>query len=1042
MIARILFTHSRYLALFILSILMVGYTSFNNMARQEDPTITSFVASLQTFFPGASPARVESLITKPLEDAIREIPEITEVSSTSTSGVSVLKIELDYRLPPSEMDRVWSEVRDKTNDVAANFPAAAGAPELDDDLLRAYVKILSLSAEPGKDIPVSLLRREALTFADAAKRVDHTRGVRIWGLPDEEVTVALDEALLARSGITVGEVALAIRKADVRVPTGRLSGKDGSMTIELSGEFTDVESVRNIIVRSLPNGRIIKVADIASVEKSERQPLSRIAISNGERSVLIAVEMNKGFQVDRYSDIFDEFLEEYKSELPPYLTLETSYDQSVYTEARLWSVAKNLLVGIALVIAVLMLTLGWRASLVVALILPLCSLLSMIVLRYLEVPIHQMSVTGLVVALGLLVDGSIVMVDECRKRLLEGLKPIDAMTGAVSRLRIPLLSSTVTTVLAFLPMAILPGPAGNFLGAVATSVIVMLIASLVLALSITPVLAARIIPADLHESSHWWEGGMQSELIGRWFSRSLDWSMRNPIASVALALVLPITGFLSAPTLTNQFFPATDRDQFYIQITLPQGSDILETLSVVEALDDALHKEDLVRRVDWTVGESAPPFYYNLRSNKEGVPNWAEGLILTTDENKTDALIRRLQLEFDEAHPNAQIIVRGIDQGPPVEAPLEVEIKGPNIAILKALGEEMRLRIERLPDVTHTRTSMTPGGPKVLFDLDEAEVNRVGLGKASVASTINGALTGIVAGELLEDTERLPIRVRLIEEDWNRFSEIRNLRIPLPPAGDRALNAVPIGTLGDASLIPDRSPITRKDGQRNNKVQAYLTRGVLPEEALKLLQADLAQNPIDLPTGYSYSFGGDSDERAMVVNDLKAPMGMITAALIATILLTFNSWRLSAVAGIVTICSFGLSLLSLAVFHHPLGVTALIGVIGSIGVSINAAIIIITALQQNPGAMAGDVVSVREVVLDSSRHIVSTTITTFGGFLPLILEGSNFWPPFAMAIAGGVLLSTVVSFYLVPAMFYMFSTSSKATKAGPTSVATSEVSGV
>ena len=204
-----------------------------------------------------------------------------------------------------------------------------------------------------------------------------------------------------------------------------------------------------------------------------------------------------------------------------------------------------------------------------------------------------------------------------------------------------------------------------------------------------------------------------------------------------------------------------------------------------------------------------------------------------------------------------------------------------------------------------------------------------------------------------------------------------------------------------------------------NRVQGFLTRGVLPEEALKVLQANLRDTPIALPPGYRYSFGGDSGERAEVVRDLIAPMGIIVSALIATILLTFNSWRLTAIALLVCTSSFGLSFLALAIFRYPLGITALIGVIGSIGVSINAAIIILTALQQDTGASRGDTVAIRNVVLDSSRHIVSTTITTFGGFLPLILEGSQFWPPFAMAIAGGVLLSTVISFYLVPPLYLM-----------------------
>jgi multidrug efflux pump subunit AcrB len=313
---------------------------------------------------------------------------------------------------------------------------------------------------------------------------------------------------------------------------------------------------------------------------------------------------------------------------------------------------------------------------------------------------------------------------------------------------------------------------------------------------------------------------------------------------------------------------------------------------------------------------------------------------------------------------------------------------------------------------------MKAGAPKVVFNLDEEKLRRAGLERTQVAGTIDAALRGRVGGELLEDTERLPVRARLNRSEWNDVNALSSLRIALPHAnGNNSVSAVPLLSLGHVELLPDDSPISREDGERLNRVQGFLTRGVLPEEALKLLQKDLRDNPIPLPTGYRYSFGGDSDERAQVVNDLLAPMGMIISGLIATVLLTFNSWRLTAVALLVCGCSFGLSFLALAIFRYPLGIQALIGVIGSIGVSINAAIIILTALQQDTGAARGDLIAIRNVVLDSSRHIVSTTVTTFGGFLPLILEGSQFWPPFAMAIAGGVLLSTIISFYLVPPLF-------------------------
>jgi multidrug efflux pump subunit AcrB len=567
-------------------------------------------------------------------------------------------------------------------------------------------------------------------------------------------------------------------------------------------------------------------------------------------------------------------------------------------------------------------------------------------------------------------------------------------------------------------MAIMPGPGGDFIGAVAKSVIIMLVASTVLALVVTPVLAAWLLPRSAEESRHWWVGGMDSGRVGKALSASLDWSLRHPLAAVALSLALPVSGFLSFPTLTAQFFPGTDRDQMYIQVKLADGRSIYDTERVVQALDQRLRNNPMIRRVDWSLGESAPAFYYNMYRSREGIASWAEALVMTTDAKATDDLIRRLQLDLDEAFPEARVIVRGIYQGPPVTAPLELEIHGPNLAVLQELGEHLRRRMDRVPYVIHTNTDLVGGAPKVVFRLDEERLRLANLQLVDAATALNDALRGRVGGEVLEGTERLPVRVRLGEEAWGTPDRIADIRLPAGP-GATTVAGLPLNALGSPALEPAQSPISRLDGVRINTVQGYITRGILPQEALKLLQQDLVADPIDLPPGYKIVYGGDTDARASVVEKIMAPMGLIMSALIATIVLTFNSWRLSAVAVLVCICSMGLSLLSLALFEYPFGIMSLVGVIGSIGVSINAAIIIMTALQANAGAMQGGTYAIRNVVMDSSRHIVSTTVTTFGGFLPLILEGSQFWPPFAMAIAGGVLLSTIISFFLVPPLFLL-----------------------
>ncbi|MBL6699842.1 MAG: efflux RND transporter permease subunit [Luminiphilus sp.] len=1018
MIAKLLHANSRYLALVILAVVVVGYTSMSGMARKEDPAVTPWFAKVQILFPGASPARVEALVTKPMVDALREEPDVSEVDGRSAAGVSLIFVEVDYKAPPARLTQIMAELRDVVDRVGITLPTGTSPPDFDDELWTEFVKIIAITGAEDRPLSAAQLRRQSLLFADAARGVSMTRRVMLYGLPTEEVRVQLNETKLSMLGISIDEVAVALAEADARTPAGQLTGTGAALTVELTGEFTNLESVRNVIVRGLPDGRAIRISDLGDVVKSEVIPLESVSLSNGQRSVLIAVEMQPGYQVDRYGARFDEFLNAYRASAPHGVSIETSFDQAGYTIERLQSVGKNMLMGVTLVLTVLLITLGWRAAMVVAVILPLCTLMSMIALFYLKIPIQHMSVTGLVVALGLLVDGSIVMTDEIRKRLLNGLAPAKAMKGAVSRMRIPLMSSTLTTVLAFLPLVMLPGAGGDFLGSIAVAVIAMLVSSFILAIAVTPVLASRWLPSGIALEHRWWRAGAKNQRLTAGFRRSLNWSIRNPLGAFALALTLPLTGYLSLDTLTLQFFPGTDRDQMYLDVKLSEGTSIEDSLNLVTQIDKKLRSEALIRRVDWSIGESPPEFYYNLRANVKGVPSWSRALVLTTDENQTDALITRLQREVDREFPAAQILVRGIDQGPPVEAPLEIRLFGPSTDLLKSLGEQFRRRMAALPDITHTKLLMAPAPPKVVFDLDESALMRAGLSKAEVARGIQSALKGRVGGELLEGTERLSVRAILKREEWDSTDDLANIRIPIRNRGsDTLIPAVPLSALGTVSLEPDESPIARKNGDRLNSVQGYLKRGVLPEEALKMLARDLEANPIPLPSGYRLEFGGDSQERGELVEDLTAPLGTIVAAMLATILLTFNSWRLTGIAFGVTGCSFGLSLLALAAFQYPLGIQALIGVIGSVGVSINAAIIILSGLKLNERATAGDPDAIVDVVMDASRHIVSTTVTTFGGFLPLILEGSQFWPPFAMAIAGGVLLSTIVSFYLVPPLY-------------------------
>ncbi len=1011
------FRQPRLVALIIMVLVSAGLASFLSLGRQEDPTITNIFATVTTQFPGADPERVESLVTAEIEEELRKIPEVAIVESVSRSGVSVVSLELLETLDETKIEQVWVEARDAVEDARRSFPAGVLPPDFNSEGISAYSAVVSVTSTEA-DMSLSVLSRHAEALGDRLRSIPQTRAVEFFGTPEEEVLISVDPTEAAALGLTAAEISGRIAEADGKVQSGRLQG-DVDLTISVSGEIESLDRLRHVVLRENASGSTVTLGDIARIDRGPRTPASELAIANGRPAILVGILAQEGVQIDRWMESVRDALASGEASIPLGIEESLLFDQSVYTLDRLADVGQNMAIGVGLVVAVLLVTLGIRAAAIVALVLPVVSLATLATMNFIGLPIHQMSVTGLIVALGLLVDAAIVMTDEVRRRLQDGMERMDAVGDAVRRLAAPLLASTVTTALAFTPMILLPGPAGDFVGAIAIAVVLMLIWSLFVALTVTPALAGWILPTA--DKGTAWSRGISIPPLAWLFERSIRLAVKNPIRAISLSLVLPVMGFMAFPTLTAQFFPGVERNQFYIEVDMASGAAITGTLETVQEMDEIIRADEGVKSVYWSVGQSGPAFYYNIVGNRSQEPGYGQAMVTTQTDADATRLVSALQTQFDTQFPDAQVIVRGLVQGPPVDAPVEITIKGQDIATLRLLGDEVRAIMSDLDLVTQARAGVNGGAPQVRFQIDEVKARLLGLDVADVAGQMNTALVGLTGGSLVEGTEQLPVRVRMGDGLRGDLQAISDMPILLPNAAavsaTGAFPAVPLSELATPIVEPSESVITRADGVRENTIQAFIVPGVLPEEALQDVLTALDDRGFELPAGYTLSLGGDSDARSNTVGNLMASVGLIVTLTIATIALTFNSFRLTVVALVVCVLSAGLSMLSLAIMQYPFGVVAIIGVIGSIGVSINAAIIILTGLQQDPEASAGDRDAMARVVTGSSRHIISTTVTTFGGFLPLILDGGAFWPPFAVAIAGGVLFSTIVSFYFTPPVF-------------------------
>ncbi|HSN82881.1 MAG TPA: efflux RND transporter permease subunit [Polyangiales bacterium] len=1020
------FRNPRLLATALVLVVVSGMSALATIVRQEDPTITNGVAVIVSPFPGASAERVEALVTEKIEAELRELAEIETISSISRNGVAVIAVEIDERIKGKDAEEAFSKVRDSLNDAYAKYPPGLPPPIFDDERFGSYTLIKAITWDMPGPPRRGLLKRYAEELQAVLRDVYGTDTVRVYGAPEEEITVTFDPQAMAAAGLGTGQVAEAIRAGDAKVSAGVLRGDRNDILIEVTGELDSLERIRRIPLSRGQSGSVLSLGDIADVRRQVQSPADDLAVADGKPAVIVAAQLATGQRYDVWAERAYAAVAAFEAELPDGLGLETVFDQTTYTEARLSTLGGNLLTGFAIVVAVLFITLGVRSALIVSLTLPLVSLAAIFVLRLLGVPIHQMSVTGLIVALGLLVDNAIVMTDAIRAKRLQGVPAAEAVRASLAHLWSPLLSSTATTIMAFMPILLLAGRAGEFVGAIGLSVIVSLAISYLFAMTIVPAIAGRYLKgADSASDPSFWTTGLRLPRLTRRFEQSLDWSLAHPKKSMLFASVLPLAGFFAATALPQQFFPPADRDQFHIEMRLPQQASIEETARATERVDAVLRQSDAIVGTTWFIGRSAPPFYYNLKQDQDGNRSYAQAQVQTTSVTAVEELMPKLQRKLDEAVPSAQILLRELLQGPPVDAPVELRIYGPQLSTLRELGLQLRERMSRVPTIIHSISTLTATSPKIWLEADENEASIAGLGLVDLAGQLNYRLEGVPGGSILEGNQEIPVKVRVSDETRSTLERIGSTPLLARNGGNSMVQpegfpGIPLETLVDVELRPTLDGIPHRNGRRVNVVRGYTTSGVYPETAFNGLMKVLDEDPLVLPPGYRLEVGGDAAERSDAMANLFAYVPVLVLLMVAFVSLSLDSFRLGGVVFAVAIQSMGLGLLSIALFGYPLGFQGMIGLIGLVGVAINAAIVINSSLRTDQASVAGLPSAIRNVVLgETSRHIVSTTITTFGGFLPLILSPGGFWPPFATGIAGGVLLSTVISFYFVPAAFLL-----------------------
>jgi multidrug efflux pump subunit AcrB len=1010
------FRNGHLLVLSIMVLVVAGFSAINNIPRLEDPRIDTRNVLVITPYPGASSERVEALVTDVIEDELRQLHEIKEIKSTSRSGTSVVSIELQAWVDNSSNEQIFSKIRDGLSNAKLKFPAGAGDPLLDERRgATAFTLIVGLQAAQGFNTPLSIISRMADHLSDQLRNVPGTELVRIYGELDEEIQVTIDPQQLTSSGLSISQASDLIAGADPKIPAGMMYSNEQNMRMQVAQELDSVSTIRDLPLRATDQGAYLRLGDIATVERGARYPVNDIGLVDGQQVIFVASRMQTTLRVDSWTNNAKEIVEKFNRQYGGTVQANIVFEQNIYTETRLSELTTNLLLGSLVVMAVVFIFMGIKASWIVGLSLPLCAAFAIFSLSFFDEQIHQMSIFGIIIAIGLLIDNAIVITDEIRSKLINiDISRIDALTQSIQHLFVPLLASTLTTILGFMPIFLLPGNIGDFIGSIAISVVMALIGSLFISLTIIAALAARFLPRKSEVSSAWYAIGIQAPSISLGYRKALEKALKRPLLGVLACIAISTSGFILAGQLGNVFFPSADRDQFEIYLWMPEGTAIEETQLVVRSVDELIRKKPQVSQLSWLVGGSFPSVYYNQVMNKDNSSHYANAVVKAKSVSDAKVLIGQLQTELAQAYPQSKIVVRAFGQGPPIPAPVGLKIFGPDINILNTLGQQVRLAMSQTPGISQSIASVTFGEPEWVLEATQDASQMAGMSLVEIAQQLQYALDGKVGGSILEGTEEIPIRIRVGDELRGELAQIQSLPLLSEKLTSQGV-WMPVSALGNFLLKPTVAGITRQNGERVNNVEAFLLPGATAIDVSEQVLQRLEEMNFSMPKGYRFKMAGDADEQQEALGQLATYAPVLLVLMITTLILSFRSLRLALVIVSVAVLSVGLGMLSLWLSGLPIGFNPLLGCAGLIGVAINGSIVVIAAINANPQAKAGDIKQVVEETMGCSRHILSTTFTTVGGFIPMLLfsEGT-FWPPLAVVLAGGVGFSIILSLVFTP----------------------------
>lgn len=981
----------------------VGVTTLLTMPRSEDPEIEAPQFSVVVVYPGTSPKDMEELIVDPIEEQLNGLEDMKRIKTTISDGLAVIRVEYKYESDP---DDKYQELVREVNALRAELPAEVLSMDVKkfqpSDVNVMQVALISENA------PRATLRKYAESLQDALEQIPELKNVEIHGLPDQIVRISLRLEKIAGMHIPLDAIMGSLQSEMANIPGGSIDTGGKAFSVKTSGNYTSAEEIANTIVFAA-NGRNILLKDVADVTLTfqESKHITRL---NGHRCVFVVAAQKPGLNISHTQTIYKPVLESFRTTLPANIDMVHHFDQADNVNGRLAGLGKDFLIAILLV-AITLLPLGMRAALIVMISIPLSLSIGLVLLNMLGINLNQLSIVGLVVALGLLVDDSIVVVENIERWMREGHSRVDATIKATRQIGLAVVGCTTTLIIAFMPLVFLPEGAGDFIRGLPLAVIMSVLASMVVSLTVIPFLSSRLLKNHDNGKGNIFMRGLQSLIHGS-YSRLLDAALRYPKTTLVAAGVIFILSTQLFGVVGFGLFPASEKPQFVINTITPLQTNLSRTDSIASYVDETVSRIPEVTYFATNVGKGNPRVYYNVIQENERT-DFAQTFVQldesTSPERKLE-IINYLREHFRDV-AGARIEVKNFEQGPPLVAPVEVRIFGDNLDTLRAVSAEVEKLLKQTEGTMYVNNPVSNLKSDIRVVINQEKARMSGINTVDIDRTIRLAIAGIDMGKFSDaDGEDYGIELTTPKNGRPTLDAFDNLFV-----NNRMGVAIPLDQIAGLKLEASPLSIDHYNKKRMVSVSAFVQKGFLNDRVINDVMAKL--QTARFPVGYSYTMGGEVEASQESFGGLGTIIIVTAFMFVAVLILMFKTFKSMLI--VLSVIPLGIvgAVLGLLFTGNPLSFVAIIGLIALAGVEVKNSILLVDFTNQ----LREKGMSVDEAIRHAGEvrflPIVLTSLTAIGGLLPIALSVNPLISPLAVVLIGGLISSTLLSRIVTPIVY-------------------------